>query len=175
MSADLTRRLVVTGHDANGHSRVASDLLVSGHPVPNLPGGAISHLWGADTIMQYPDNGDVAAVEAFFPPLHGTRLVEFYLPPGATEYVDEQPQDSKMAEAAKLIKADRPGMHRTPTVDFVIVMEGRCDCELDEGKVTLSKGDVVVQNGTIHGWFNPYDEPCRFLAVMVGAKNDLCP
>jgi len=125
--------------------------------------------------VHYPDNGEVAAVEAFFPPLHGTRLVEFYLPPGATEYVDEQPQDSKMAEAAKLIEADRPGMHRTPTVDFVIVMEGRCDCELDQGKVTLSKGDVVVQNGTIHGWFNPYDEPCRFLAVMVGAKNDLCP
>ena len=66
-------------------------------------------------------------------------------------------------------------MHRTRTTDIIIVMEGRLDCQLDEETVHLNSGDIFIQNGTIHAWFNPYPEPCRYLAVILGAKNALCP
>jgi len=178
MSEKLSRRLVVTGHNARGLSHVASDAVISGADTPGMPGSAISLIWATDNVMHYPDDGAKPATEAFFPPFHGTRLVELYLPANATEYVSGSQEngsaDSQLADAAAYLEKDRPGMHRTKTMDLIILMEGRCVVELDEEKVTLNPGDVLIQSGTIHAWFNPYDEPCRFLAVMVGAKNDLC-
>jgi mannose-6-phosphate isomerase-like protein (cupin superfamily) len=177
MSDKLSRRLVVTGHDAKGRSRVASDTVVTGVDATGIRGSAISLIWATDDVMHYPDAGEKPATEAFFPPLHGTRMVELYLPANA-EYVsrpqDSGSADSRIADAAAHLEADRPGMHRTKTMDFIILMEGRCTVELDDETVTLNPGDVLIQSGTIHAWFNPFDEPCRFMAVMVGANNDLC-
>jgi quercetin dioxygenase-like cupin family protein len=47
----------------------------------------------------------------------------------------------------------RTPMHRTETLDYGIVVAGRCTLELDDGSRTeLSSGDVVIQRGTNHGW-----------------------
>lgn len=46
-------------------------------------------------------------------------------------------------------------MHRTQSLDYGLVVEGEVEMELDDGvKVTLRRGDVAVQRGTIHGWRN---------------------
>ena len=149
-----------------------SDQRISGITGPAMPGSEVAQIWGSNAPLAYPDSGAMPAYSAFFPPLHGARLVELYLPPHSTSYgaVTDDDPDSSAAPLA----ADRPGMHRTASTDLIIVMEGRVDCELDEETVTLNAGDVLVQNGTIHAWFNPYAEPCRFLAAMVGAENNLC-
>jgi mannose-6-phosphate isomerase-like protein (cupin superfamily) len=175
----LQRRLVLTGHDARGVSRIMADRVVSGVAAPSIAGGEISQLWGGDRAMAYPDDGAMPAYDGFFPALNGARMVELYLPPRATDYAeapiaDAAASNAALADAAGAMEADRPGMHRTATTDLIIVMEGRCDMMLDEETVTLSAGDMLVQNGTMHAWFNPYDEPCRFLAVMLGAENGLC-
>ena len=50
---------------------------------------------------------------------------------------------------------DEPGMHRTATMDYDIVLEGIIGLELDNGaEITLKPADVVVQNGTRHRWHN---------------------
>lgn len=170
--ARIERRLVMTGHDAAGVSRVVSDQVVTGLPGPAMPGSEVAQLWGSDRPLRYPDNGVMPAYSAFFAPLHGARLVELSLAPRSVRY-DAFSNDDPESSSAPLA-TDRPGMHRTATTDLIIVMEGRVDCELDGERVTLNQGDVLVQNGTIHAWFNPYDEPCRFLAVLVGAENSLC-
>jgi hypothetical protein len=42
---------------------------------------------------------------------------------------------------------------------------------LDSGAVVeLKAGDVVVQRGTNHAWWNPYPEPVRFLFVLIDAE-----
>ncbi len=172
MTSKLSRRLVMTGHDAQGVSRVISERIVTGVGGPAMPGAEVSQLWGADRPLCYPDDGAMPDYAAFFAPVHGSRLVELYLPPQSTRYAAHSDDDPDSAAAP--LASDRPGMHRTATTDMIIVMEGKVDCALDEETVTLDTGDVLIQNGTIHAWFNPYDMPCRFLAVMVGAENSLC-
>ncbi|KAL1895943.1 hypothetical protein Sste5346_005042 [Sporothrix stenoceras] len=47
-------------------------------------------------------------------------------------------------------------MHRTVSVDYGIVLEGRVVSELDSGQtVILRRGDVMVQRATMHAWRNP--------------------
>ncbi|PWY84390.1 hypothetical protein BO83DRAFT_413836 [Aspergillus eucalypticola CBS 122712] len=63
-------------------------------------------------------------------------------------------------------------MHRTVSIDLVVVIEGKIELELDSGqKKTLYQGDSVVQRGTMHRWRNPSStKPARFLAVLVSAE-----
>ena len=71
------------------------------------------------------------------------------------------------------MEPDTPGMHTTATIDFEYIISGRVILELDDGATReLGPGDTVVQNGTRHAWRNPFDEPCTFLVVLIGAHHD---
>src|SRR3546814_2690014 len=60
---------------------------------------------------------------------------------------------------AELFEADCPGMHRTQSIDYDIVVEGRIWLELDDGtEVELHAGDVAVQQGNRHAWRNKRSE-----------------
>lgn len=169
--ARISRRLIVTGHDAQGRSKVSSDTVISGAEQSGAWRDAeIAAMWGNDDVMCYPDDGSQPAIKHAFPMLLGSRLVELYLPARAIYLEGQQVPGAPDQPVARSEQDARPGMHRSDTMDYVIVMEGRCECELDVGRVTLAAGDVLVQSGTIHAWQNPFDEPCRFIAVMIGAK-----
>ncbi|CAN0530632.1 unnamed protein product, partial [Laminaria digitata] len=75
------------------------------------------------------------------------------------------------------IRAIQPGAtaepHFTETVDYVIVMSGEMDMELDADTVTLRAGDVLVQQGTRHNWINRGTEPCRFAAILIDGTGDI--
>jgi len=62
---------------------------------------------------------------------------------------------------------DRPGFHRTDTVDFIQIQEGEIELEVDEETRLLRAGDCVIQRGTWHAWRNRSDRPCIFGAVML--------
>ncbi|KAJ7140555.1 hypothetical protein C8R43DRAFT_1089211 [Mycena crocata] len=62
-------------------------------------------------------------------------------------------------------------MHRTVTIDYVIVFKGTVTLELEEGKVvTLKEGDTTIQRGTMHRWRNASSEWVKVYYVMLGAK-----
>ena len=63
--------------------------------------------------------------------------------------------------------------HRTDTIDYIVVMQGKIDMELEPGGdvVTLKQGDVMVQRGTVHNWINPYDETCVMAVILIHAKS----
>lgn len=62
-------------------------------------------------------------------------------------------------------------MHRTDTLDYVVVMSGEIDMRLDDGsEVHLNAGDVLVQRGTCHDWINRGDSPCVIAFVLLDAK-----
>ena len=61
-------------------------------------------------------------------------------------------------------------MHRTETIDYVIVMSGEIDMEMDNSTVKLKAGDVMVQRGTNHAWINRGSVPARVAFVLVDAK-----
>ena len=48
----------------------------------------------------------------------------------------------------------RTVMHRTRTLDYVVVIEGEIVLVLDDSEVVLGPGEVVVQRGTDHAWEN---------------------
>ena len=64
-----------------------------------------------------------------------------------------------------------PGrMHRTETIDYVIVMQGELDMDMDDSTVKLKAGDVMVQRGTNHAWVNRGTEVARAAFVLIDAK-----
>jgi hypothetical protein len=173
-----SRRLVVTGHTADGLSIVAAESTVNGTPVPGMPGFQVTTIWGADQRLSFPDNGKQPSHTTFFPPLEGFRFLETLIPAHAVVDQDTSahgPTASNMKASlpgfAESMTGDRPGMHRTATVDMIYIIEGSCVLALDKGEVTLNAGDVLIQSGTNHAWLNPFDKPCRFVAVLIGAQN----
>lgn len=61
-------------------------------------------------------------------------------------------------------------MHESDTVDLLYVIAGRYILKMGDGsKVELAAGDGLVQNGTLHTWFNPFREPCRIIRVLIGS------
>jgi quercetin dioxygenase-like cupin family protein len=62
-------------------------------------------------------------------------------------------------------------MHKTPTVDYIVLLSGEISLVLDEGDpVELRPFDAVVQRGVGHSWLNTGPEPALLVAVMVGGK-----
>jgi mannose-6-phosphate isomerase-like protein (cupin superfamily) len=64
----------------------------------------------------------------------------------------------------------RTVMHRTKTLDYVVVIEGEAVLVLDDSEVTLKKGDVVVQRGTDHAWENRSDKVTRMAFFHIDAE-----
>jgi mannose-6-phosphate isomerase-like protein (cupin superfamily) len=61
-------------------------------------------------------------------------------------------------------------MHTTDTIDYVFIVSGAADLELDDGrKERIRAGDCVVQRGTRHAWRVVGDEPLVLCAILIGA------
>jgi len=171
-----TFRRVVTGHNAAGLSVIASDEQISGIALPGMPSIELNRLWGSDTVMHYPDAGELPKYKEWFAPIGGFRLAEFTIGPDADAAPDHGDGDAtgRLAEQfpglLEVMDPDVPGMHRSTTIDFIYVLSGRIELELDDGSNTeLAAGDLVVQSATKHAWRNHWNEPCRMLGVVLGA------
>jgi len=144
-------RRVVTGHDADNVAKVILDA-----PATNTkysPSGNVSTMiWCTDGAPadiavgeQIEDLG--ARILGTPPPKHGTRFAVIDFPPG-----------------------NKPVMHRTETVDYVICLSGEIDMDMDQSTVRLRAGDVMVQRGTNHAWANRGSRPARLAFVLIDAK-----
>ena len=176
-------RLVVTGHNPEGRAIVVSD-----DRPPNvmrfetLPGYEITSLWSTRS----GEDGGLASGESVIgdgtlvPGPGGTHLLLFRLPSpselaaatemGSTPETILQEFRAKAPDLAASADLET-GLHTTPTVDYVIVLTGSVLMALDDGAiVTLGPGDVVVQNGTAHAWYNGGEEGAVLAAVMVGGQ-----
>ena len=63
-----------------------------------------------------------------------------------------------------------PAMHKTETVDYIILLKGEVTLILDEEEVALKPFDVVVQRGTNHAWANNGSEPALLIAVLIDSN-----
>ena len=142
-------RRVVTTHDAQGKAVVMVDA-----PADNSTSRRSGHqsqlIWMTDvTPSDLLHDEDMGARDTGRPP-----------PAGGTIFRVLELQPGVSAE-----------MHRTDTVDYVIMLEGAIDMEMDDGfEVHLEAGDVMVQRGTYHSWTNRGTVPCRLAAILVDAK-----
>jgi len=158
-------RVMITGHGADGEAIVVGDRRA---PALGTTMGTTFHmLWGTDDQPAYPDNGSERDGLAPMPPPGGIRLVETVVLPAA----DGAPA-GEVAEGLYQREGDAPGMHITPSLDLVVVLEGEVWMELSGGEtVHLRAGDYLVQNGTRHAWHNHTSTPARLGVVVVGAMH----
>ncbi|HYK90440.1 MAG TPA: hypothetical protein VE398_16820 [Acidobacteriota bacterium] len=69
--------------------------------------------------------------------------------------------------------AAKAGFHATASIDYVVILSGEIDLELDTGvKMHLRRIDVVMQNGRNHAWRNTGKIPCIVAAVCIGARRE---
>ena len=170
----MSVRRIVTGHRPDGRSTVLMD-----GAAPNVKrrhaGNASTLLWVTDETPARPSRDDRAAREIGVPPPRGGtifRVAEF--PPGVGGEVRDHEtvlRDFGIgADVARGHPPRHPAVHRTRTVDYVVVLEGEIDLLLDDREVRLKAGDVVVQQGTNHAWINRGRALCRLAMVFVDAE-----
>ena len=168
-------RRVVTGHRADGRSTVLIDA-----PAPNVKqraaGNGSTLVWVTDeSPADVSVPGDRAAREIGVPPpRRGSifRVAEFT--PGIGGAVRDNEtvlRDFGIGADVKRGHAPRhPAIHRTRSLDYIVVLEGEITLLLDDGDVVLGAGDVVVQQGTNHAWINRGAATCRLAMVFIDAE-----
>jgi quercetin dioxygenase-like cupin family protein len=143
----LQVRRVITGHDATGRAVVKIDE-VAKNVVSGRPGANACVVW---TTEGFPANNDGGADE-------GLRKVGTTLKSGTV---------FRIIEFSPGVAARN---HRTDSIDYIVIISGEIDMELDDSVVHLKAGDVMVQRGTIHNWVNRGTAPCVLAVVLVDAK-----
>ncbi len=173
-------RRVVTGHDADGNAVFVGDDPVAPVTLALLPGSEFHLMWGADSTLNFPDDGSRPDAPRYFPPVGGFRFGFFTIPPdggvGAPPGLDINAAlaefEQKLPGMAEHLEPAEPGMHTTATIDYGIVLSGQATLELDNGaKLALNPGDTYIQNGTRHRWSNTGNEPAVLAVVLIGANH----
>ena len=171
----MTTRRVVTGINADGKSYFVHD-----GPTPGTLD--VGMIIGGEIWVDDPTNPDPTAAndpvdcEKFYlePPVNGSIMrVCTWMPQGWEPKLTQEEIAAAWSrfEVGAAFDADHPGIHTTRTIDYVIVLSGEIDLELDEGTVHLKSGDVVVQRGTRHAWHNPGPEPCTMAGILISSSN----
>jgi quercetin dioxygenase-like cupin family protein len=142
-------RRIVTGHDADGVARIVID----DEPAnvrATRNGKTATLLWATDAMPAAIARGEIEDMGArtlgTAPPSRGTRFAINTTDPGCSG-----------------------AFHRTETLDYVIVLDGEIDMELDEGTVRLRAGDVLIQRGTAHRWTNNGTVTARVAFILIDA------
>ena len=143
-------RRVVTGHDTAHVAKVLVDAPAKNEKYPD-PGVISTLIWSTDATPapivvgeQPEDMGDRKLGTA--PPPCGSRFAVIDFPPGNPIVC-----------------------HRTETLDYVIVLEGEIEMDMDDSTVRLKAGDILVQRGTNHGWANRSAARARIAVVLLDA------
>jgi hypothetical protein len=178
MATDIARgvRRVVTEEDASGRARIVADGRVPAMSVPERPGYNVSNVWvTGDTPapINVPDR--VAAHRGVLPPPRGTVLRVIDYPPESADPAERRRQlaatfGTLYPDAEHRIDDKHPGMHRTETVDYAIVLEGEIVALLDDSETVLHAGDILIQRGTSHAWANRSGKPARICFVLIDGK-----
>ena len=167
-------RRIITGHNENGKSIITLD----GPPARSIGEdvGGLFELWNTDgNQVISSDMVDRADDEIILsPPRGGTKFRYFQINPLPKGVPDEILQEiaadafEKVGAAHHRVDTTKhPAMHKTQTVDYIILLKGDVTLILDEEEFDLKPFDVVVQRGTNHAWVNNGTEPALLLAVLI--------
>ncbi|WP_313808737.1 cupin domain-containing protein [Sphingobium sp.] len=165
-------RRIVTGEDSEGRSIIVSD-----GPTPNvmhvrgLPNGG-QVVWATGEAAApgddpapaghgfgfHSEGGSILRVADFAPDelMDSARLKEFL---NKSEVAGEEPKRHFW-------------FHKTPTLDYAIVLEGEIYAMMDVGETLMRPGDVLIQRATSHAWANRSDKFCRMLFVLLALPDE---
>jgi mannose-6-phosphate isomerase-like protein (cupin superfamily) len=170
-------RRVITGHDKNGKSIVVLD----GPPARSIGEdvGGLFELWNTDgNTINTQDSIDRADDEIILsPPSNGSKFRYFQINPTPEGIPMDIMQDiaadafDKIGAAHHRIDTTKhPAMHKTETIDYIILLKGDVTLILDQEEVDIKPFDVVVQRGTNHAWVNNGSDPALLIAVLIDSE-----
>lgn len=171
-------RRVVTGHNREGRSVIEYD----GPPanVIEADGAGLAEIWIADRVpADTSTKTDLAREEIRLePPAGGVKLRWFAIAPESEGMSAEEREAGAAlgfaavhASHARVDTARHPMMHKTKTLDYIILLKGEVTLLLDEGETDLKPGDVVVQRATNHAWVNRGSQPALLIAVLIDGQS----
>lgn len=170
-------RRIVTGHDADGRSCFEQD---GASPVeittPGRPGYRVTNLWrtAPGETISTPDT--IEAHKGIHPPHGGTvfRVVEWPAEPADSVDLRRQMEETfaqMYPDAHREVQpGEHPGMHKTDTVDYAIILEGEAVAIMDEGEKVMRAGDILIQRGTRHAWANRSGRPLRIAFILIDSQ-----
>ena len=168
-------RRIVTGHNAQGRSIIASDGPPERLQAMGPNGPWLREYWNTretpaviDRLGGEPPESKVILA----PPPRGTRIRVVDIPP---ESAEDAALDSKAAAehfarigaAGAFTGGQHPMMHRTETIDYGIVLEGEVTLIVDESETLVRAGDITIQRGTNHAWVNRSAANCRIAFILI--------
>ena len=170
-------RRIVTGHNEKGRSVITID----GPPLYSVgrEEGGLFEVWNTDgAAIDSTDPTDrVTPKVTLSPSAGGTKFRYFAMAPTPAGVTREE-LEAGMAAAFEQIDATHerpdttrhPGMHKTKTIDYIILLSGNVTLLLDDDEVQLQPFDVVVQRGTNHAWVVDGTESALFIAVLIDSE-----
>ena len=172
-------RRIVTGDDAGGLSGVVEDAPATAiRTVAERPGYRAVNIWRTESAPARIDAPDtVAEHTGIMPPGNGgsiLRIIDF--PPEVADPAERkrriQATFGGIFSDAQHDKTDgaHPGMHRTRSVDYAIILEGEIWSVMDKDETLMRAGDVLIQRGTNHAWANRSDKTARIAFVLLDGK-----
>ncbi len=169
-------RRIVTGHDQEGRSVVHFDSILPRRLGSNRRG--VTDMWNTDgepIDSQIPEDR-LALPFSLVPPYHGTTFLFFTVAPeDPNADVESERQRAETAFSvygashARPATSRNPWMHKTKTIDYIIVLRGEVTLLLDGDERALKPFDVVIQRGTNHAWINRGKEPVLLAAILMDA------
>ena len=166
-------RRIVTGLDGDGKSIILED-----GPAPHLAylnesgSCALAELWRTGAAPSPAQAGDlVEQPYLIMPPAGGTALRVLRFPPETDMGgVTEPPIDTSGATYAGPDNPIHPGMHKTRTIDYAIVLSGEIWAIVEKGETLMRPGDVLIHRATWHSWANRSNAPCVVAFVLVDVE-----
>lgn len=149
-------RRIVTTEDAAGRAFVLAD-----GPSANvvmLNGSRIERLWETEGMpVAIPVTQDLGATAG------NAYRAEFT---GSSLYVADLPPGSDLGDIP---------LHKQESMDYIVLLEGQVDLVLGSGqRLSMKRGDVLIQAGNDHSWINTGATPARLLCVtMTGQRRPL--
>lgn len=139
-------RRIVTGHDESGHARVEIDEIAK-NVTEWRPGLRQTVIWTSDKSPASNDGNEDMGLRSVGTAQKGGsvfRIIEYGV--GVT-----------------------PRVHRTDSLDYILILSGEIYMEIDGKETLLKAGDVLVQRGNIHNWINRGPEKCILAAILIDA------
>jgi quercetin dioxygenase-like cupin family protein len=144
-------RRVITGHDGKNVAKVILEGPAANTKTPR-DGVASTLMWCSDAMPADISIGEKAEDM-------GARILGTAPPENGSRFI--------VMEFAAGVESE---MHRTETIDYIVMLDGEIDMDMDDSTVKLRAGDIMVQRGTNHAWVNRSKAPARMAIVLLDAK-----
>lgn len=169
-------RRVVTGQDESGRAQIVID----GAPAKTLAveEAGLAEIWAARLAAGALLSGEdrLAGEDVRLEPDAGGLKVRWFTVPVENEAEGAEAREAAAAFGfaaagaahARVDTTRHPMMHKTNTLDVIVVVRGEIDLLVDDGQArSLKPGDVVIQRATNHAWVNTGNETALLIAVLV--------